>query len=373
MLAESGCEVRALGVMIPGTEALRLSEHPRIRADYLPQARGRVGQRVQFLVFAAWVARTVLTWRPQWLYASELLAAPVALALSYLPWLRVVFHEHDAPAPRGGTMTVRLCIAARNRLVRRAAIVVTPNADRSAALARATGRSDVLTVWNAPRAAEVRPPRRVREGPLRVLYQGSIVPDRLPPTVIDALVDSPAVELLVVGYETAGHTGYVEALRARAREVGVETRVTFRGPMPHAALLERVTATCDVGLALAPAHARDVNLRTLTGASVKAFEYLACGLALIVSDVPDWRAMFAEPGMALAVADDAAALAAAFRWCEAHRAEVVAMGERGRRAILDRWNYEAQFAPVAAAMLGAHAEAHQAAPPPEASRAEVTT
>ena len=38
----------------------------------------------------------------------------------------------------------------------------------------------------------------------------------------------------------------------------------------------------------------------MAGASNKPFDYMAAGLALLVSDQPDWRAMFVEPGYARA-------------------------------------------------------------------------
>ena len=38
--------------------------------------------------------------------------------------------------------------------------------------------------------------------------------------------------------------------------------------------------SCDVGLALVPMHSDDSNFQTITGESNKAFDYLACGLAM---------------------------------------------------------------------------------------------
>ncbi|OLE34357.1 MAG: hypothetical protein AUI36_27970 [Cyanobacteria bacterium 13_1_40CM_2_61_4] len=51
----------------------------------------------------------------------------------------------------------------------------------------------------------------------------------------------------------------------------------------------------------APAIRRDDgNEQTMTGASKKPFDYLAFGLALLVSEVPEWKKMFVEPGYGLA-------------------------------------------------------------------------
>ncbi|HYW07753.1 MAG TPA: glycosyltransferase, partial [Longimicrobium sp.] len=157
----------------------------------------------------------------------------------------------------------------------------------------------------------------------------------------------------VVGYEPAGARGHVEALRARAAELGVEDRIRFDGPLARADLL-RVCALHDAGLSLMPRATGDANLRLMLGASNKSFEYLACGVAPIVSDLPEWRAAFVEPGYALACDPaDAASIAAALEWAAANRAALRAMGDAGRRRVLDDWNYEHQFAPVADLLRGA--------------------
>jgi len=57
---------------------------------------------------------------------------------------------------------------------------------------------------------------------LRVLYHGSIVPARLPTTVLTALATLPeCVRLRVVGYETIGHKGYVRQLQELAARLGI--------------------------------------------------------------------------------------------------------------------------------------------------------
>jgi spore maturation protein CgeB len=106
-----------------------------------------------------------------------------------------------------------------------------------------------------------------------------------------------------------------------------------------------------VGLTFVPKASGDINMRHMTGASNKPFDYLSCSLALLVSDLPDWRGLFVAPGYALAVdQDDRDSLAAAVRRLFEHRAEARRMGEKGRQRILAEWNYEAQFAPVLALM-----------------------
>jgi glycosyltransferase involved in cell wall biosynthesis len=93
-------------------------------------------------------------------------------------------------------------------------------------------------------------------------------------------------------------------------------------------------------------------MRAMAGASNKPFDYMACGLALLVSALPDWRALFVEPGYALACdPGDAGSIARALAWFLEHREETARMGENGRRRIVEEWNYERCFAPVIAEIV----------------------
>jgi glycosyltransferase involved in cell wall biosynthesis len=169
-------------------------------------------------------------------------------------------------------------------------------------------------------------------------------------TVIDALALLPEqVSLSVVGYETVGHSGYVETLLERARALHVAHRLEWRGQVPTRAELLEHARECDVGLALMPMRGGDENERTMAGASNKPFDYMASGLGLIVSDLEDWRAMFVQNGFARACnSDDAASIAEAVCWYLEHPIERQRQSQDARLRILSEWNYETQFAPVRA-------------------------
>jgi glycosyltransferase involved in cell wall biosynthesis len=103
----------------------------------------------------------------------------------------------------------------------------------------------------------------------------------------------------------------------------------------------------DVGLALMPPDPQDVNMRWMIGASNKSFDYLAGGVPLLVTDLPEWRDAFVDAGLARACnPQDPASVAAVFQWMLDHPEERREMGRRGRQRLLDDWNYEQQFAPV---------------------------
>ena len=96
-----------------------------------------------------------------------------------------------------------------------------------------------------------------------------------------------------------------------------------------------------------PLQSDDVNEQAMAGASNKPFDYLACGLALLVSDLPEWRELFVKPGYGLACHPrDPESIARQLRWFVEHPIETRSMGAEGRRRILLEWNYEKQFLPV---------------------------
>ena len=350
MLAERGFEVTFLGVRAP-SDPLVMPARERVAVRTLRRSRPGWRQKLHYARFLLWVLAWALRNRPEWVYASDPLSCPAAAIIAGLIGARVVYHEHDLPDASGTSAFLRLAFAARRRVLARANVCVVPNAQRAEALARDAGARPAV-VWNCPRLREVTGPRRpAPPDRLRVIYQGLVVPARMPATIVESLAAlPPAVSLVCVGYETVGQEGYVGRLRREAERLGVADRIEFAGPMVRADLL-RLCASCDVGLALVPSHGGDPNLATLVGASNKAFEYLACGLALLVADLPDWRRTFVAAGFGLACDPaDVVSVTAALRWMLAHPAERDAMGEAGRQRVLADWNYERTFAGVMAAM-----------------------
>jgi hypothetical protein len=95
----------------------------------------------------------------------------------------------------------------------------------------------------------------------------------------------------------------------------------------------------------------------MVGPSNKAFEYLACGLGLIVSDLPDWRRRFVDAGLARACdPHDLESLRTAVAGYSARRAELSELGRRAQSIIAADWNYDTQFGTVAEVILGTPGE-----------------
>jgi glycosyltransferase involved in cell wall biosynthesis len=360
ILAGTGWQVLFLGTGAYGADNLRFPPHPNIRVRKMAFCPAGWRQKLHYLRFVLWVLAWALWWRPRCVYASDLLSCPVALVLRFLPGTRVIYHEHDSPIGPGGSAFLRLCMRARRRLARRTQACILPTQGRAAWFARDTGTDgEVRWVWNCPSLDEL--PARGPDGEgdgFWLVYHGSIGPSLVPLTVLQALaLLPPSVKLRVTGYETIGHAGYRQALEQEARRLGIADRVEVRGPVPRFELLEKTRG--DVGLALMPRWSEDVNYRYMAGASNKAFDYLACGLALLVSDLPDWREFFVKPGYGLACdPQDPAGIAAALRWYLEHPEESRAMGKRGRQRVRQEWNYERQFQPILDLLNGTACASH---------------
>jgi glycosyltransferase involved in cell wall biosynthesis len=291
--------------------------------------------------------REAFSWRADWIYASDLFSCPAALGLTYVTRSRIVYHEHDSPNVSRPNSLVRFLLWTRIRLARRASLCVAPNVARAEEFQRQTGRT-AICVWNCPSRKEVSPARNSPGGDVfRIYFHGTINSEMFPASILVALSRLPErVKLRVVGYETLASRGCTRGLQAMADELNIGARVELIGATPRDKIL-KLCAECDVGIACVPPQQSNINLANLVGASNKAFDYQACGLALLVSDLPQWRESYVAPGFGLACNPaDPDSIVASLNWFLEHREETRAMGERGRQKILTEWNYENQFQPV---------------------------
>ena len=356
MIAECGCDVMILGIRVPSVERLRFPAHTRIQSKYFPAFRSGWRQKLHYVAFCAWVLAWTLRLRPHWIYSSDAMSAPATLIASYVPGARVIYHEHDSPTPnQRPTRNVfsRLIAWARRCVVARSSLCILPQQDRAKWFRSTLGAANVTCVWNCPSRDELGAmPTLTNVDALRVVYQGSIVPDRLPTTIAEALRSLPAtVSLHLIGYTTQERRGYADEFLQFCETIGVRERVHYHGPMERRELL-LFCSTCDVGLALIREATSDVNMRWMVGASNKPFDYLACGLPLVVTDNTAWRSMYVDAGYAVTCDPDSPeSVARALRWYLEHPRARLAMGAAGRRRIETDWNYESRFTPVLQHML----------------------
>ena len=356
LLADRGWEVLFLGSGASGeADAFQFADHPRIRTERWRYSGPGWRQKAHYAGFCLWTCWRVWRSGARWIYASDPLACPAAWLASCLPGRRVIYHEHDSPAVNDASPFFRRILGARRRLCQRAAAVVLPNAERARVFTEVVRPAcPVFTVWNCPERCEVgaAPPMLSAEPVL--FYHGSLNPARLPLAVLHALALIPGQPRLhFAGYTTSGHRDFLDSFLAEAARLGLADRVKYLGAPATRAELLGLCSQASLGLAFMPAASGDLNMRAMTGASNKPFDYLACGLNLLVSDLPDWRAMFVEPGYARACnPEDPQSIAQAVRWYLDHPHEAEGARARSRQRILDEWNYETQFARVLQVLEG---------------------
>jgi glycosyltransferase involved in cell wall biosynthesis len=352
LMAESGWDVTFLAAPIAGN-ALELPHHPRIAMRAISTRPSHVMSKASYVRYIAAAARLALHLRPEIVYASDPGGAGPGLIAARLARARLVYHEHDSPD--SGSLHPSLS-RARAAAARRAELVIFPNEARARIAQAELGFSAdrLLIIWNMPRRAELPPLDSQPESPLVLHYHGGISPDLLPMAIVEAVRRLRGrVRLKIVGYETPGAPGYVQRLIELGGGCGPTGVVHYAGQVSRADLVA-TAARAHIGLALlrVTSDGSNLNMRHMAGASNKAFDYMAAGLALLVPDRPDWHDMFVGPGYARACdPSDPSSIAAALTWFLDHPAERRAMGKIGRAKIAAEWNYDSAFAPVMRTLL----------------------
>ena len=353
ILASRGWQVLFAGIGGRGTASLTFPPFPRIQSQTLNWCAPGFLQKLHYAEFCIWVSWLSFYWRPDWIYCSDPLSAVPGHLATLWAKARVLYHEHDSPGPLGArdNWFARYIARQRGFLIETADAVVLPNQKRLDAVTWIhPPKGHTFCVWNCPSVTDFQGSLSSKrlDGTLRVLYHGTIVPERFPMRMLQALADCKSdVTIRLIGYEVPGCLGYAASLQAEAARLGVSDRFEYLGTIPLRSDLMARAAECQVGLSLLNHRSEDINMRHMVGASNKPFDYLSQGLVLIVPEEPEWRALYVDHGCALACEpNDAAALAALFSWMSDHRAEVREMGRRGRSLIESTWNYETQFTPV---------------------------
>lgn len=127
------------------------------------------------------------------------------------------------------------------------------------------------------------------------------------------------------------------ALQAEATDALRYPRVQYAGYMDRTSY-RRALASARIGISLC--HPTPAYVETL---STKVFEYLSAGLPVILSDFPRWRAIVDEYDCGIAVNPlDTRAIARAMHDLLSDPDRAQAMGQRGRRAIEERYNWSTE-------------------------------
>ena len=275
----------------------------------------------------------------------EVLAAGVAAAQAV--HARVLFDAHeDWPAMVGETSRIEGWLASflERRLSRQVDATVTPS-DSIRDKYRGRGlRAE--TLYNSPYRDEVdslsdattveRTRRELGMSGRFVLgYSGTLAPYRGLETTIDALALLPNdVVFLVVG----GPDGERRRLEGVARERSVSDKIRFVGQVLRADV-PRFVAAFDLALVLLP----PVSANYLQALPNKVFDYMAAGIPVLTSDLPELRRLVeVDARCGVAVRPDPSSVAAAVTSLRATPGPLKQLGANGRTAFVERFSWDHQ-------------------------------
>lgn len=231
--------------------------------------------------------------------AHDLPMLPVGVAAVERHGGRLVYDSHECfPEQEFNALERRVWRRLERSLIGRCDLVITVNASIAALMEQRYGLRRVEVIHNAERVPDTESagrPLRERLGlaettPL-VLYQGGLSEGRN----LDALVrmvhylNTPGVHLAFLG------DGLLrDRLAALARRVGVADRVHLVPAVPQADLLG-YTRSADLGVI--PYRPNCLNNRFCS--PNKLFEFIAAGLPIIASDLPELRRFVVGYGIGL--------------------------------------------------------------------------
>lgn len=175
-----------------------------------------------------------------------------------------------------------------------------------------------------------------------VSYIGGFTPHRGLGVVVRALPllkgKIPNLKLVLVGYRSEGYRHTLEAL---VRELGCEDMVEMVALQPQ----EKVWSYIDASAVCLVPHAR--NPHTDTTIPNKIFQYMIRERPVIVSDCPPLARIAKESGGGVVFKyDDPEALARAIIDLAGDENKRRRMAQAGRRAVMERYNWEATSAPL---------------------------
>ena len=278
---------------------------------------------------------------PLALAVARSLDVPVVfdIAEHYPGLLKDLYNAHDF---RFGNLLVRnpwLAAGVERAVMPRAdgtLVVVEEMADRLAAMGVA--RESITVVSNTPTRERIdrmipKPPGSPRGPEPWLVYLGKVERSRGLGVVIEslALLRGRGV---TVRLDVYGDGSSYDTDQRAAAAAGLGDRVVFHGRKPYDTILNGLSRY-DAGII--PHHATDHWNYTIQN---KMFDYMAAGLAVIVSSMPPARRIVRETGAGLAFDDrDPASLASLLERFPSGP-ELDAMGAAGRRAVLERYNWD---------------------------------
>lgn len=333
-LAELGIEVHYISPAVVG------QRQPEMKFIRLPFRAARM----RALLAIPQLLRILLRQRADIYHFQDPELLPLAFAMKLIFRKRVVFDCYEdfasmAYTKRNLPRIARPAAARLTQAIQKFAAVcfdgiMTADPFTLRPMAR-SGKSAKLTFYNFPNLRFFPAPQsQVKE--FDVVYRGGLSDRAGTWLLLDAMrllaLRGRVIRLLLIGY--CDDTQVQAELRARIRDRGLSDCVEVHGRINHEEMAKAL-GRARVGVSpLQDIPKFRVNI------PVKIFEYWACGLPVVASDLPPIRPFFKNVGGGLLFpAGDARALAQSIAWLLEHPLSAARMGLRGRTAIETRFSH----------------------------------
>ncbi len=302
-----------------------------------------------FAQYCQWIAREIKVRRPALVYAYENHAFLACLAPCRRYEIPLILHRHELetePPKLNFSFGQQIAYAA-GKLARFADALVFPEPGRAAIYCeRIRYRGTPFMVPNFPHVIPFPEPDwdaclAARAARPSVMFRGSIHRAASVLEAIDAIAELDGVRLDLFGHHYQDH---LEECDKRARDRGVGDRVEYRG-RPSYQQANAETRKASVGLAMVLPET--TGTKNLALASGKIWEYAACGLPIIVPDVPHYRDLLNdECWVFYAPFGDAGAIAEQVRDILHDPERYERIARAARLAFERRYNYDAVMGPL---------------------------
>ena len=319
------------------------------RRSCLPPAwlRRRLPFHLYRLAFLASFVWGVARLRPDAIHAHDAAMLLPGIVGAQLTGALLVYDSHElaTSVPYRERAWAWFVAAIERLVVPRCAAVITVSDGIAARLReRYRLRSTPTVVRNVTALHAVRDDSSGRRGGLRarlglaadtplVLHQGAPAPDRGCELLLAAMRQLPGAHLAFLG---DSEPGYGKDLRGAAHVLGVQDRVTLLPSVPLADLLSH-TAEADVGVTLLQDTCENHRLALPN----KLFEYIAAGVPVVASALPEIRELVESREIGWCVPPgDAAALAAALSLALSRRGDPELRRHLARAATELSWERE---------------------------------
>jgi glycosyltransferase involved in cell wall biosynthesis len=193
-----------------------------------------------------------------------------------------------------------------------------------------------VVVHNYPELAELAPPSEKpwASRKMAAVYVGSIVGDRGAREMVNAMALLPG-DSAKASLELAGH--FASALQAELSKLPGWEKVRVHGLLGRAEVAQ-LLGDARVGLVVLSATPAFIH-----SAPIKLFEYMSAGIPMVASDFPGFREIVVgrECGLVVDPADPRK-IAEAIDYLLSNPGEAEQMGQRGRRAVEEKYNWASE-------------------------------